>query len=411
MCEGMSKAEFLIGDRVVDVTKFQSNHPGGSVIKYYIDTEATDAFNAFHTRSDRAHNILKVLTSRKASEEDFARFRIKGKESLADDFEEFRQQLKADGFYDPDYYHIAYRILEIVILHYIAGYICINWWGKSKLMCMLGIFLMGIAQGRCGWLMHEGGHHSLTGNINMDIFLQKVFYCYGNSMSARWWRINHNKHHSTPQKMDHDPDLRTLPLVAFCIETARKAKHPLMKKWIGVQNYLFVPVTCILVSLSWIFYLHPRMIMRHGEWLEAALIMSKFASCGYLGFWYFGWNVLWMYIAAGWVGSIYIFMNFTVSHTHLPTVPKDEHITWVEYAAYHTMNVEHKPWCDWWMGYLNYQIEHHLFPSMPQYRFPELSHRVKDFFESHGLPYLYSSYWRAMKDTIGNLEAVAHAIG
>ena len=134
--------------------------------------------------------------------------------------------------------------------------------------------------------------------------------------------INMFEHHSTPQKMDHDPDLRTLPLVAFCIETAQRAKHPLMKKWISVQNYLFVPVTCILVSLSWIFYLHPRMIIRHGEWLEASLIMSKFASCGYLGFWYFGWNVVWMYVAAGWVGSIYIFMNFTVSHTHLPTVPK-----------------------------------------------------------------------------------------
>jgi len=407
----MSKAEFLIKDRVVNVTKFQNHHPGGSVIKYYIESEATDAFNAFHTRSDRAHKILTALTSRKATPEDYGRFRIKGKEKLTEDFEEFRQQLKAEGFYDPDYYHIMYRIFEIAFMLFIGGYLCINYWESSMLMVALGIIVLGIGQGRCGWLMHEGGHHSLTGNITMDIFLQKVFYCYGNAMSARWWRVNHNKHHSTPQKLGHDPDLRTLPLVAFCTETAAQAKHPLMKWWISVQNYFFIPCTCVIVGLAWSLYLHPRMILRRSEWLEACLIAAKYSTVASLGYLYFGWHAVTLYLLAGWVGSIYIFINFAVSHTHLPTVPKDKHITWVEYAAYHTMDVEHRPWCDWWMGYLNYQIEHHLFPSMPEYRFPLLAPRVREFLNSHGLPYIYSGYWKAMKTTMGNLESVAHFVG
>jgi hypothetical protein len=35
-------------------------------------------------------------------------------------------------------------------------------------MFVVGIVLAAIAQGRCGWLMHEGGHISLTGELIDD---------------------------------------------------------------------------------------------------------------------------------------------------------------------------------------------------------------------------------------------------
>ena len=44
----------------------------------------------------------------------------------------------------------------------------------------------GIAQGRCGWLMHEGGHFSLTGWKRADLFLQEVLYGVGCGMSGGW---------------------------------------------------------------------------------------------------------------------------------------------------------------------------------------------------------------------------------
>ena len=67
-------------------------------------------------------------------------------------------------------------------------------------------------------------------------------------------------------------------------------------------------------------------------------------------------------------------------------------VDWVRYAAVHTMNVSAGPFrfVDWWMSYLNYQIEHHLFPSMPQFRHPIVSPRVKALFEKHGLKYVSS---------------------
>ena len=44
-------------------------------------------------------------------------------------------------------------------------------------------------------------------------------------MSASYWRNQHNKHHATPQKLNHDVDLDTLPLVAFHKTVAEKVEN------------------------------------------------------------------------------------------------------------------------------------------------------------------------------------------
>jgi fatty acid desaturase len=66
----------------------------------------------------------------------------------------------------------------------------------------------------------------------------------------------------------------------------------------------------------------------------------------------------------------YIFINFSVSHTHLPVSAASDYLHWVVYSAVHTTNIKNTALCNWWMSYLNFQIEHHMFPSMPQFRHP-----------------------------------------
>ena len=41
----------------------------------------------------------------------------------------------------------------------------------------------------------------------------------------------------------------------------------------------------------------------------------------------------------------------------------DEDVHWMEYAATYTIDIAPNPLTNWWMSYLNFQIEHHLFPS------------------------------------------------
>jgi acyl-CoA 6-desaturase (Delta-6 desaturase) len=72
------------------------------------------------------------------------------------------------------------------------------------------------------------------------------------------------------------------------------------------------------------------------------------------------------------------------------------------------MNINPGPLCfvSWWMGYLNFQIEHHLFPCMPQFRHSVISPRVKKFFEDHGFKYDQRDFFDALDCTFKNLDQV-----
>ena len=119
----------------------------------------------------------------------------------------------------------------------------------------------------------EAGHYSLTGDIKTDRTIQTITYGLGCGMSASYWRNQHNKHHASPQKINHDVDLDTLPLVAFHKNIKHKIhpKNKLMLAWINYQAYFFAPISTTLVVLFWQFYLHPRFCLRRKLYTELAI--------------------------------------------------------------------------------------------------------------------------------------------
>jgi len=278
-------------------------------------------------------------------------------------------------------------------MHMVGFYLIINGFQY------IGIFIWSLANGRCGWVMHEGGHGSLTGNLKVDKIIQSIAFGLGNGMSGAYWNNQHNKHHATPQHIKYDVDLQTLPLVAFNIETAKKGN----KWWLKFQAFLFAPVVTVAVTLGWGLFLHPRYMIRTKRYFELILYVLKWIFI-------FKYFTVQMFLLNAFFGGIYIFVNFALSHTHKPIVPPEQHRDWIRYAADHTTNIVPHWFTDWWMGYLNYQIEHHLFPSMPQFRHSQIAPRVKLFFEKHGIEYDVQTYWAAIKLTFSNLHAVGQSV-
>lgn len=403
----LEKAEVLLDGTLYDVSNLK--HPGGSVIKFYTSNniDATQAFNNFHIRSKKARAMLKALPSRPAPRTKQPE-RVKGQNALLDDFNKLQEELKAEGFFEPAPLHVAYRVTELIAMHILGGYLLLSY-TDSMLIMGVGLLILGLASGRCGWLMHEGGHYSLTGHIPTDKMLQIIIYGVGCGMSGGWWRNQHNKHHSMPQKLGHDVDLNTLPLVAFTSKVVKRIGIP-MKLWLRLQAFMFPTVTCQLVALGWQLFLHPRHILRTKNVYEALAIAMRYALWTYFITLQFGvFNSAMMYLTYNWFAATYIFVNFAVSHTHLPVVAKDDiDVDWVRYAAIHTMNVSAGPlkFVDWWMSFLNYQIEHHLFPAMPQFRHPQTSLRVQQLFAKHGLKYDQRNYVDSLKVTFENLHNV-----
>jgi fatty acid desaturase len=402
--------EVLIDGRLYDVSNFK--HPGGSVIKFLTSGgDATEAFLEFHNRSKKAHLVLKGLTSRPAPPEVMKTRGFNGKEALTRDYLAFRKQLEKEGMFEPSPSHILYRVIELVVIHALGVMLFFQ---PNYGLKALGIMVLGIGSGRCGWLMHEGGHYSMTGNITTDRFLQIIIFGIGCGMSGAWWRIQHNKHHATPQKLKHDVDLDTLPLVAFNARIAEKAKNPLLKFWLKYQALYFTPLSCLFVALGWQYYLHPRHIVRTKR------VTTEGASIFVRHIMFFGMlcqSLTWpqsigVFLLYNMVASSYIFSQFAVSHSHLPVSEPDEYLHWVEYAAVHTTNVLPGPlnFVSWFMSYLNFQIEHHLFPGMPQFRHSSISPRVKELFKKHGLHYDERGWGECMKATWLNLHQVGRSV-
>jgi fatty acid desaturase len=55
---------------------------------------------------------------------------------------------------------------------------------------------------------------------------------------------------------------------------------------------------------------------------------------------------------------------------------------------------------DFLQGWLNYQIEHHLWPAMPLLQYQRGQARVRAICEKHGVPYAQESIWRRVRKTV-----------
>lgn len=59
-------------------------------------------------------------------------------------------------------------------------------------------------------------------------------------------------------------------------------------------------------------------------------------------------------------------------------------------------------------GGMQYQLEHHLFPTMPRYKYRDLVPLVKKFAEDNSLEYKSTGSWAIMKD---NIDQVRYLMG
>ena len=75
-------------------------------------------------------------------------------------------------------------------------------------------------------------------------------------------------------------------------------------------------------------YLHPRHMLRTGHYDELSMLAIRYGVVGYLAANYGAAHTLCCYLLYVSLGSMYIFCNFAVSHTHLPIVEADQHATW-----------------------------------------------------------------------------------
>ena len=388
-----------IRNKIYDVGTFINTDPGGSVIKTKLYTpsnpiDATDYYDQFHARMTKPDKILNSLKVIEVQD---------GTSTSAEliDYLELYSDLQKSGFFKPSYSHVMYRILSVLFLLFGGIYLLnYNYW--------LSILVASIGIEQIGWLQHEGGHNSLTANVKYDKLIQKVFFGFIGGLSQKFWNYQHNYHHANTQHEEFDIDLKTIPLIAFDEHVVLEAKKKgLPTKHLRYQYLTWFWLNNAFVYPLWKYFVHPRYEIRRGNYLYPLqivfhdVVISVGISC------LFGLTLFESFIYFNSIiniGLCMLLFNFSVSHT--TTGAHNENYNIVSNTLNHTVNINDSFLVNWWMGYLNFQIEHHLFVSMPQFNHPKTSKIIQSYCLKHNLPYVTKTYWEGVYDVFISLKKI-----
>lgn len=98
---------------------------------------------------------------------------LKKNRALTEDFNKLYLELESEGYFKPSYTHNILRFIELIVMVAI-GYKLILC--ESTFLICVGSILIGLAQGRSGWMQHESGHLSLTGIPKLDRIFHAIFF-------------------------------------------------------------------------------------------------------------------------------------------------------------------------------------------------------------------------------------------
>jgi len=392
----------IIKNRVYDVTSFGLVHPGGEVIFTHAGRDATEVFACFHAAT--TWNQLNKLYIGDICEDNET-------DSLLEDFRKLRADLVKDGMFASDKMFYCWKLsLNLAILVTSVGLLATD---SSWMSLLLAAFLLGLFFQQSGWLAHDFCHHQ----VFRDRRVNNVFgYLIGNVMqgfSVQWWKFKHNTHHAVTNEIDQahlavDPDIDTLPLLAWSEDMLSTLSSPNERSLIRFQHYLFFPVL-LFARFSWAqqSFSHGLNLFLSGDGnLEFALIVIHYA-------WHFGIAFLtlpWMkaiafLFIAQCLSGFMLGFAFVQSHNGMEIYGDAKDFVTAQIIS--TRDISYSIFVDFFMGGLNYQIEHHLFPTMPRHNLRKAQVAVKALCAKHGLPYEECSMATGTRRVIQRLVDVA----
>jgi fatty acid desaturase len=276
--------------------------------------------------------------------------------------------------------------------------------GSSWWQLFTALFL-AVVYTQLAFVGHDAGHRQIfQGKRANDV----VGYLHGGliGMSYEWWVGKHSRHHANPNHEDEDPDV-AIPMLAFSREQATEKRG--FYRWMAkYQAFLFFPLLTLEgLSLHWegIRAIYRREVK--STWLESALLAVH--VIGYLTavFWVLSplQAVVFIAVHQG-VWGIYMGCSFAPNHKGMPMPTAADRLDYLRKQVLTSRNVRGNRVVDYVLGGLNYQIEHHLFPSMPRSNLRHSQALVEAFCAGRGIPYLQTGAFGSYRQVLSHLHAV-----
>ena len=109
------------------------------------------------------------------------------------------------------------------------------------------------------------------------------------------------------------------------------------------------------------------------------------------------------------VFGLYLGASFAPNHKGMAILGPGDETDFLRRQVLTSRNVSGGPFVDALLGGLNYQIEHHLFPSMPRPAMRDARPIVRAYCGELGIPYVETSLFASYRQALTHLHAVGRA--
>ena len=302
-------------------------------------------------------------------------------------YSELSRQVQALGLMDRRYGYYAAKASLLAAAFVVVGVIAVrlgNSWWQLLVAAAFGLLLTQV-----GFFGHDAAHRQVFRSGPANDRLALVLANGVSGLSSAWWASKHSRHHAAPNQEGRDPDIAA-GFLAFTPGVAASRRRRLTAWLTTKQGWFFFPLL-LLEGLN----LHIESVrtllvrrrdnrrrlelgllaVRHSGVLVAlALLLPPGKVAAFLG----------VQLA---VFGFYLGCSFAPNHTGMPVVPADARPDFMQRQVLASRNVKGGRLASFLMGGLNYQIEHHLFPSMPRPNLRRTREVVRPFCAAHGVPY------------------------
>jgi fatty acid desaturase len=301
-------------------------------------------------------------------------------------------------------YYVALLLTLVAALTFITILFTVlgdSWWQLSTAV------MLAFTLAQFGFLGHDAAHQQVLSSSRGNAWFARVISTGVVGLSYGWWTHKHSRHHSAPNQVGRDPDIEPGALVFTPEDATRRSR---LGRWLTArQGVLFFPLLLleglnlhaasvrVLVTrpdLPWRRLEAGILTLRLGGYVAAVTVVLSPAKA-----------VTFLAVQLALFG-LFLGGAFAPNHKGMPIVPRDLRVDFLRRQVLMSRNIRGGAVVNILMGGLNYQIEHHLFPSMPRASLSRARPIVQSFCREKEVEYTETSLVTSYAIVVRYLNAV-----
>jgi fatty acid desaturase len=306
---------------------------------------------------------------------------------LEADYVELRRTVVAAGLLERRYGYYAVRGGTCLALLAIAA--ALPFLLRPAVWLILAAPFLAFSVVQVALIGHDAGHLEVFRASRSNWALGSLCWTLVAGVGFWYWNDRHNRHHGHTNDPGSDPDLRGEGLLAVAYTEEDGASRSGWRRAAVRYQTLLIPIVVALFAFA--FRVEGTLFAwRRLRGARRAVELYLLGANG--GLWLgavvaLGWRGLGLFLASQVVAGVYLAAIIAPNHKGMPVWARGARLSFLERQVLSSRNVAPNALWDFLFGGLNYQIEHHLFPTMPRVNLGRARRIVRPFCLQRGLEY------------------------